>query len=492
MPGRRVHVGILVCVLAAATAWVGLSLIDALPDSTSLGVGFALAAVIGAVVVAVATGNEPSLSVFSQPYILFVLFLAQFYVVGPIAVSVDRSFNHPFSLGFGTADMLGALTAGGLVIVTSLLGFRSRLGLAIADKIPELSWSPRKLPGSVIVAALIMLGFVGCGLWITHQGGLVERLSTGYGRGSSSPVVRIAFAALQIGMMLWLWTLLAARRASIAARVAFAGLLLVELFFFSVVVGARKYVFFFFFGLATVWLLRRGRGAVSRALMVGALVGLVGYFGLWAGLRKQPIFGSLSNGAGMQVAGTSGFEEGYLDSIGGPFAAASVVWRVFPEYEHYRFGRTLLVTVLGFVPRSVWPEKPIGIGKELTRYILGPFYGSESNYSVTVTFPADLYLNFAWPGVLIGGFLAGAVCRAVTVYAMHGRVGGQQFSASRVLIPAGFMMGLPEVRTDMAVALMTYLLIFCPLLCALAFFNLDSKSPPRSDSAIREEPSMPG
>jgi hypothetical protein len=165
-----------------------------------------------------------------------------------------------------------------------------------------------------------------------------------------------------------------------------------------------------------------------------------------------------------------------MGAVGGPFSVACLVYELFPEHEEHRYGSTLLVTLLGFIPRAVWPDKPIGIGKEITKYIVGPFYEPVYGFSVTVTIPADLYLNFGWFGILAGGLLAGAFCRAVGTYALDGSRNGLQRIAARSILPAAFVMGLGEVRSDMAMMLGTYGLMFLPLLIGFFFFEIDLPS----------------
>jgi hypothetical protein len=165
-----------------------------------------------------------------------------------------------------------------------------------------------------------------------------------------------------------------------------------------------------------------------------------------------------------------------------PFRIASLVWDLFPTTEPFRHGSTLLVTALGFIPRSVWPEKPVGIGKELTLYVIGPFYEPSHGYSVAPTVPADLYLNFGWFGIVIGGLALGVVCRAVAAYALFGMRGGRQAIASRVLVPAAFVMGLGELRGDMATMLAFYIFTMFPMLFALVFFRLERDGEPLEEA----------
>jgi hypothetical protein len=175
---------------------------------------------------------------------------------------------------------------------------------------------------------------------------------------------------------------------------------------------------------------------------------------------------------------------GYLQGVTDPFRIASLVWEIFPATEPHRHGSTLLVTALGFIPRSVWPEKPVGIGKELTKYVVGPLYTPTYGYSVAPTVPADLYLNFGWFGIVLGGLGLGLICRAVTSYAVAGLQEGRQVVASRVLVPAAFVMGLGELRGDMATMLAFYIFTALPLVFGLVFFRLDRDGLPLAEDGV--------
>ena len=125
-----------------------------------------------------------------------------------------------------------------------------------------------------------------------------------------------------------------------------------------------------------------------------------------------------------------------------------------------------------------YTTKPIGVGTEITPYIEGPFARGRApgQSSFAVTLLGDFYINFGWMGIVGGGMFLGVLCRVVAVYATTGMRGGIQTRAARVLIPAVFIMGLGEVRADVATSLTTYGLSLVPLLVALTFFNLEPVS----------------
>lgn len=92
-----------------------------------------------------------------------------------------------------------------------------------------------------------------------------------------------------------------------------------------------------------------------------------------------------------------------------------LVWVVdaVPESASPWYGRTYLNLLVAPIPRSIWPEKPVGFteGNIITQMMFGEELG---RYHGT---PPDLiglfYMHFLFPGVVLGMFFVGIVHRAV-------------------------------------------------------------------------------
>jgi hypothetical protein len=86
------------------------------------------------------------------------------------------------------------------------------------------------------------------------------------------------------------------------------------------------------------------------------------------------------------------------------FNQLSQVGRIVSQ-EGYLEGKTLEYLAYAFVPRVLWPEKPTIAKGSWFALRIGQAYqrpdGSINN-SVNMTIPGELYLNFGWPGVLLG------------------------------------------------------------------------------------------
>jgi len=78
-------------------------------------------------------------------------------------------------------------------------------------------------------------------------------------------------------------------------------------------------------------------------------------------------------------------------------------------------GQTLLEIFWWYIPRSLFPGKPltysIVFGQTYLSHV--PFF---NNVSVTPSIIGELYLNFSWPGIMIGSLILGVLLKASYVY----------------------------------------------------------------------------
>ncbi|HVQ35731.1 MAG TPA: hypothetical protein VMT33_06940 [Candidatus Bathyarchaeia archaeon] len=428
---------------------------------------------------------ERQMPIICDPFVLCCAFLAQFYIVGPIMMGLWGLSQIVFFRAPGIDEAVGPLLGCLLLVAAAIVGYRWRLGVLIANALPEFGPARRKFPRAWIIGAIVVAGAIGCFWWLQFQGGLWAKLGIGYGGGRYGAAFTIAFDLLILGIILWAWHLLDSPDRSRFHVLSFAGALGCAVLFFGILYGARKYLFFLFFGLLVATTLRRGVKHLPKLKLAAGMSILLVFFGVWGAVRATPVAALLGIGKAAPTVQNSDVREGYSSGLADPFGAAVLVWQVFPDQEPFRHGQTLLVTVLGFIPRAVWPDKPVGIGKDLTRYYVGPFYEPVQGFSVTITLPADLYVNFGWIGVGLGGLFLGILSRVVVSYACHGMTNGIQTRAARVLLPTVFVIGLGEVRADMSQMLAFYTLTGIPLLTILSMFRMDGKA---ADAAVAASP----
>jgi hypothetical protein len=70
--------------------------------------------------------------------------------------------------------------------------------------------------------------------------------------------------------------------------------------------------------------------------------------------------------------------------------------------EFISFGKQLLVVIFFFIPRTIWQDKPVGSGVELTRILHGA-----DNTNISMPFISEGYVNFGLLGIILFLFLLG-------------------------------------------------------------------------------------
>ena len=92
------------------------------------------------------------------------------------------------------------------------------------------------------------------------------------------------------------------------------------------------------------------------------------------------------------------YTEGHYDA----YMSLIITFRYIAE-QGCTFGRQVIGGILFFIPRSIWPNKPIGSGAMMINYF-SP--GSFSNVSCTLI--AECLLNFGWVSIIIVPIILGS------------------------------------------------------------------------------------
>ncbi len=77
----------------------------------------------------------------------------------------------------------------------------------------------------------------------------------------------------------------------------------------------------------------------------------------------------------------------------------------------YEWGATLLDLLYFWIPRGLWEAKPMSFGLTFAQHYMPDFHFVVMTY-MSSSLPGELWANFAWPGVLAGGFGLGVLMRA--------------------------------------------------------------------------------
>jgi hypothetical protein len=157
---------------------------------------------------------------------------------------------------------------------------------------------------------------------------------------------------------------------------------------------------------------RLGQTALQDATQRSASAGGLWYSGLERTLRR---FDLLTSVADILVLGPRA-----------SYVKGNVQWWMLPIYP--------------FVPRLLWPSKPVGDEGGRLTLALGGVSSSATAwgvYSTAVTYPGDLYLQFGWLGVPIGMFVLGLVAQLLT-NRLSGRIERQDLFVYACVFLFGF------------------------------------------------------
>jgi O-antigen polysaccharide polymerase Wzy len=192
----------------------------------------------------------------------------------------------------------------------------------------------------------------------------------------------------------------------IAIDVTYAGL-------FSYMRGPVAYPLFIFF---LAFLLRK---AVTKRVLAITCVVVFAFAILYKTVgetRGQGIFGLERveillkefrlDRPGGNLSGTGGSESAMMVLVarGCNFGQLSQVARIADE-EGYYYGSTLEYLTYAFIPRVIWPDKPlITPGQWFAEKIEHGSRLSDTQFSnsINMSVAGELYLNFGWPGAVIG------------------------------------------------------------------------------------------
>jgi hypothetical protein len=129
------------------------------------------------------------------------------------------------------------------------------------------------------------------------------------------------------------------------------------------------------------------------------------------------------------------------------YSQTAVIIETFPEKIDYEYGKSLIPLVLGWVPRTVWPEKPYPFSI-FANIIKGETLENRAA-SLAVGMPGEGYGNFGLFGVLLWSFLMGFGCRIADDYIsrIHPANPLRLFLAAMMAIWAAMIVrgGVPEM-----------------------------------------------
>jgi oligosaccharide repeat unit polymerase len=125
-----------------------------------------------------------------------------------------------------------------------------------------------------------------------------------------------------------------------------------------------------------------------------------------------------------------------------------------------------------FVPRALWPDKPIGMGRQVADVLYGDFQNRAGSSGVNVTFLGELYWNFYIPGVAIGMLIFGIYIRTIYEYLRRSPI--NPWSVVIFGVSLNYIIYL--LRVDFASAALDYVLVIIPIVVATMFVSQSNRT----------------
>jgi hypothetical protein len=302
------------------------------------------------------------------------------------------------------AAQLVALTG----LTCMLVGFYLPIGRSASRVLPTFKreWSH----GTVLIVALIMLP-IGWSIYLGGQFGLLpRRAGTGV----------LGFLAATLFFAIALLTLAFIRYRSAPALVLLSFVVPITMFFnfFS---GAKRLFLLPLFMVAIAYTIVERR--IRMIFVIGGVALLVVLYPVSNFYREVVQRGLTLNAvqvlsnpgrAFSQISGfISSMEPGEYLEYGlqasadrlNALGVLTIIVRDTPSRVPYQRGWTISYIFIAYVPRVLWPGKPVTtIGQWVTdNYGSGP----EIRSNTACTWSGEFYFNFSYPGVIIGMFIMG-------------------------------------------------------------------------------------
>jgi hypothetical protein len=234
---------------------------------------------------------------------------------------------------------------------------------------------------------------------------------------------------------------------------------------FSAFLLARLFAVFSVMMLTLAW--HYGRKRIRPLQVCILFVALVVYLGL-AGLYREWI----SPGSELEQAGALVELAGQQDQLVLRYVVANLeelsnfseVIALTPQEIPYQFGSTFAAAIFKPIPRVLMPSKPLGASALFTQHVTPEAY--DDGLVTGLGAWSEWYLNFSWPGIVLGFALLGTISSAVY------RDMRRTAKFGRIMLYASFVVVLfTWLRSDFNSAITLGLYYFLPTMVALAYIT---------------------
>lgn len=329
---------------------------------------------------------------------------------------------------FRTLALLGAFIG----VSTLFIGYYVPLGKRLAKKLPKVSVRPTTSIRTAVVALFLSWVANGAMFQLFNQGRYGYTASIDEYPAALQILIRLTdWRFMGLFVIFWLWTKYRSRSIGLglillAALIPQIGIDLLGggrgRLFATVLFPLVAYVY------AKAGSLRFRSVAVGLLVAFGALIGGVIFFTEFRAVRNQ--FADLTTS--LSVAETTDLFQETSSRLSSPdrdllseasnnvltrLTTLDVMSTIFARADSLRDverqvgmdNNILKELTIGWIPRILWPDKPVT--GDLGLWIYRVYYGGTTLSWSAITSIGDLYRNFGWIGIVIGMFMVGVCFR---------------------------------------------------------------------------------
>ena len=300
--------------------------------------------------------------------------------------------------------------AGALALISCTLGYAGSAGGTLSRKWqdwnwPTASWNPRIVNAYGVLS--LGLGLASLYLLRSQFGDVVgfgtspSIIASRVSKGGISSTEMLAFFPLFSVLLMW-----GRKELGSPGRLILLGNIgLVGAWF--IIAGRKSLLFETIFGLFLLrhYLRKRLGGRVLVVLLVPMLILIsVAFYWKAYGFRVHSIEEQYSSQSTANAVLDPLIERSY------DFDSAIMILQKTRSINDYRLGSTFEDLLWFYVPRQLWPEKPVSFGFSFASEFLP---GANLTESYTPSMVGELYLDFGFLGIIFGFYFLGVLIRAL-------------------------------------------------------------------------------
>lgn len=334
----------------------------------------------------------------SSPFCLFSVYFGLIHFLTPAVKHLSGFYRYQSSYGESTCVYIGMLTFGVYLVCWFLLRelqFRFPAAIEVGPSYDRL------FPVFAFALILFTLGALASYQdyrTITQNVGMDNFLSDRHEAASERGIARILSNLMVIGFTLFV-SAVASDRFNLSRIIILTGMAALSMYYYGLISSRNSILILILFGTMSFILssrsIRFATLQINKIGMLGIVLVSTMFVMYFITLERYSVSDTsaaqdrLSNAALYAMDGAFGNDEALL-------------WLWENEFPLH-MGETYLAAGTNIIPRSLWPEKPLGGGPVLINMIIPGAYeiGAKGNNSLTTGFLTEAVMNFGFAGALL-------------------------------------------------------------------------------------------